>query len=463
MGPIIMSSNSILSKLLIIPPLALGAGVLWFAISNRPPPEQVDAKEAAAIVRVVTLAEQPVAPRLLGYGTVRPEQVWTGITQVAGRVAFVNPDFRRGATLAKDTELVRIAAEDYQLAVTEAQAQIRSAEAKLAELSVSRDNTRELLKIEEESLALKQKSVDAKRALLDRGNVAQLSFDAELRDLLTQKKRVQDLSNALRLIPTQIAVQKEQIQVNKSRLQTAKLNLERTSIRLPFAARIASVGVEVSQFVQTGATIGVADGIATAEITAQYPLNHIRAFFDALRDTFKPEERTWKTRQDFAKAIGLHAVVRLKSGDKDAVWRGRVARLNDAFDEQTRTVGLIILVDEPYATARPGERPPLVKGMFVEVELRANPMQGMLVIPSSALYREQVYVVDKDSRLAMRDVRLGYQGNGFAVVHDGLAAGDRLVVSDVARPVPGMLLAAREDEDIKAELIRLTMAGGEVP
>ena len=82
---------------------------------------------------------------------------------------------------------------------------------------------RELLKIEQESEALKQRSVDAKQALLKRGNLAQLSFDAELRDLLTQKKLEQDLRNSLRLMPTKIAVQQEQIRVNKSKLATAKL------------------------------------------------------------------------------------------------------------------------------------------------------------------------------------------------------------------------------------------------
>lgn len=317
-----MPSTSIISKLLIIPPVIIGGAILWYTAARQKPPERLPAVEQTKAVRVLTLQKTDVSPRLVGYGSVRPENVWNGVAQVAGRVASVNPRFRRGATLQAGTELIRISPDDYKLAIAEAEAQIRSAEASLAELTVSERNTSELLQIEIESETLKQKSVDAKRALLNRGNLAQLSFDAELRDLLTQKKRVQDLRNSLRLLPTKKAVQQEQIRVNQSKLATAKLNLERTVVTLPFNARIASVDVEVSQYLQTGAKIGTADATATAEITAQYPLTRIRNFFDRLREEFGVGERDWKNRREFAQAIGLYALVRLRTGDRDVTWRG---------------------------------------------------------------------------------------------------------------------------------------------
>ncbi|MGI9426694.1 MAG: efflux RND transporter periplasmic adaptor subunit [Hyphomicrobiaceae bacterium] len=439
-------------KLLLIPPALLGVFILWWTVSGRQPPAQAPVSETARSVRVITLDRQNVAPSLSGFGSVKPENVWTGVAQVSGQVVYVNPDFRRGANLEKGTVLIRISPEDYRLAIAEAEAQIRSSEASLAELAVSETNTSELLSIEQESLDLKEKSVAAKRALLRRGNIAELSFDDELRDLLTQKKRVQDLKNALRLIPTQKSVQEEQIRVNRSKLETAKLNLKRTVITLPFRARIASVDVEVSQYVQVGTKIGVADGMATAQITAQYPLIHIRGFFRALRAEFKPEEQTWKSREDFARAIGLNALVHLRTGERDVMWRGRVARLSDALDEQTRTVGLITLVDEPYGNDRPADGPPLVKGMFVEVELRANALKNKIVVPSGGLHGEIVHLVGADDRLVVRTVEIGYRGDGFVVIKQGLDAGDRLIVSDVSPAKAGMLLKPVEDDALKKRL-----------
>ncbi|MGI9521372.1 MAG: efflux RND transporter periplasmic adaptor subunit [Hyphomicrobiaceae bacterium] len=447
-----MTKRSILGKLLIFPPIVIGGSVLWFAVTNRQPPPQVAIGEIAKPVRVITLAPRNVVPELVGYGSVQPENVWTGVAQVSGRVVYTNPLFRRGATLPAATELIRISPDDYKLAVAESEAQIRSAQAKLDELDVTEQNTTELLRIEEESLTLKQKAIDAKRELVQRGTVAKLSFESELRDLLGQKKAVQDLRNSLRLIPTQKTVQAEQIHVNNSKLETAKLNLKRTSIRLPFNARISSVDVEVSQFVQTGSKIGSADGTASAEITAQYPLDRLRKFFDALRKAQPDKKRSFATRQAFAQSIGLHSIVRLNTGDQDIEWRGRVARLNDTLDEQTRTIGLITVVDAPYAQSKPGTRPPLVKGMFVEVELRANAFKDKLIIPQSAVHSQQVYVAGKDNRLEIRKVELGYEGDNYVILANGVSNGERIVVSDLATPSEGMLLEPSEDDDLKTRL-----------
>lgn len=447
-----MSSSSIVSKLLIIPPVMIGAAVLWYAVARREPPAQVPASEVARNVRVITVEPRDVAPKLVGYGSVTPENIWTGIAQISGRVVYVNPQFRRGALLEEGTEIVRISPVDYRLSVAQAEANIRSAEAVLTELGVNERNTAELLRIEEESLALKKKSVEAKRALLRRGSVAQLSFDAELRDMLTQKKKVQDLRNALRLLPTQKAVQQEQIEVNKSKLADAKLDLERTVIRLPFKARIASVDVEISQYVQSGSKIGVADAIGTAEITAHYSLAHIRDFFDVLRAEFKIGDQAWDQRAAFGRAIGLYTIVRLRTGERDVTWRGRVARVSDSLDVQTRTIGLITVVDGPYAQAKPGIRPPLVKGMFVEVELRTKKLKQKVAVPDGALHGGKVYVVGDDSRLVIRDVATGYKGDGFVVIDKGLDAGERLIVSDISPAVPGMLLKPTEDKELQTNL-----------
>ena len=123
---------------------------------------------------------------------------------------------------------------------------------------------------------------------------------------------------------------------------------------------------------QSSTKIGVADGIATAEVTAQYPLARVRNFFNRLHDEFDPGERQWKKQHEFARAIELHALVRLRTGDRDVTRPACVARLNDTLDEQTLTIGIITVVEGPYGDARAGERCPLVKGMFVEVLLMTS-------------------------------------------------------------------------------------------
>lgn len=448
--------GSLPRKLLFIPPVLLGALLLWYAAANRKSPDRSPPQELTASVRAIKLAPVSVTPKIRGYGTAQPAKTWTGVAQVGGRIVYMNPRFQQGAILPAGTELIRISEEDYKLAIAEADAQIRSAEAKLSELKVSQQNTHELLQIEKESLALKQKTVDAKQALLKRGSIAQLSFEAELRDLLNQKKKVQDLENALRLLPTQLAVQQEQVRVNQARRETSKLNLERTSISLPFEARIASVAVEISQYVQPGTKIGTADGTKSTEVNAQFPVSGIRSFVQFVRNA-GPVTVTGDQSPDptaFANRVGLHAIVRLKAGERDIEWRGKVDRTNDTLDEQTRTVGVITVVEGTYANSIPGQRPPLVKGMFVEVELRANPIPDRIVIPPSAIHDGgTVHAIDKDGRLAIRKVQTSYAGQSYVVISSGLKAGERIVVSDVSPVVEGLLLNVERDTTLEKTLI----------
>ena len=265
-----------LRKLLILPPIALGVAVLAFLISQKEPPERTPVAERAQRVRTIDAAETTLVPRVLGYGTVRPAKVWNAVAQVAGEVVSVHPDLKKGAILKAGTEIISISPLDYELAIAQAEANIRATEARLKELAVDQTNTRQSLEIEARALKIRETELARKEQLLTRGTVSQSAVDQETRDTLAQTMRVQDLRNSLRLIPTQQEVQREQKAIYEAQLEAAKLDLARTRIALPFTARIAETNVEAGQFVQVGETLGVADDIATAEIEAQIPTDRFR-------------------------------------------------------------------------------------------------------------------------------------------------------------------------------------------
>ncbi|NJM34644.1 MAG: hemolysin D, partial [Rhodomicrobium sp.] len=316
-------------------------------------------------------------------------------------------------------------------------------------------NARQSLEIEKRSLELKKADLERKKTLLERNTVAQSVVDEEQRALLTQQARVQELENSIRLIPSQRNAQQQQIEVNKTQLETAKLNLERTSITLPFDARIAEVSVEETQFVGVGSSLGSADGIETAEIDVQIPLSQFRSFANVVVGDAPIETPPVVTAEAFREAMdrfGLDATISLRLGDLKLSWDGEVARISDTIDPKTRTVGAIVLVQEPYARAVPGQRPPLIKGMFVEAELAAKPLENRIVIPRSALYEGKVYIAGDDNRLEIRPVTAQLLQADAAVIASGLKAGDRVVVSDLSPAIPNMLLDPVEDETVAASL-----------
>ena len=78
-----MLSKSILSKLFIAPLVILGGAVLWYTAAWRQRPQQLPPVEQTLAVRVLTLAKTDVAPRIVGHGSIRPENVWSGVVQLA--------------------------------------------------------------------------------------------------------------------------------------------------------------------------------------------------------------------------------------------------------------------------------------------------------------------------------------------------------------------------------------------
>ena len=316
-------------------------------------------------------------------------------------------------------------------------------EAKLKELQVSEENTRATLKIERSSVVIDQADLDRKRKLLARGTVSQSVVDEEERQLLAQTKKIQDLENALRLLPTQKAAQQEQKAVYEAELEIAKLNLRRTRIRMPFNGRIAEQKVEATQYVGVGETLGTADDIGTSEVAAQFPQSQFR-----------------RTVAQLVKLFGLYAIVRLRFDDRDVELRGRVVRISDTVDPDTRTMGVIVAVDRAYASAVPGRVPPLVKGMFVEVELRTRPLERRIVVPRAAVHEGHVYLVDGASRLERRAVEVGLIQGNQTVLTKGVAAGETVVVSDLSPAIDGMLLRTSTDDALARRLVAEASAEG---
>lgn len=423
-------------------PVGAAAALVAYGLQTRTGPQQRPVVEESRAVRVLAVERSSFVPSAKGYGTVEPVRTWDAVAQVSGRIDYLNPDLRSGAILKGGTTIIRISPQDYELALAEAEANLRAAETRLSELKVQAENASQSLDLEQRSLELKQADLARQRELLTRGTVSQSVVDETEREVLNQRSRVQEIQNTLRLSPVQIDAQERQIEVARTHVETARLNLERTEIVLPFDARIAQVNVEKTQFVAVGTTMATADDISAAEVPAQIPQGEFRSFVTV---TAPPNlEMPTLVDQDAVKAaieqFGWSARVRLRFDDQDVIWNGRVLRTTDAIDPNTRSVGVVVAVDNPYSGARPGIKPPLVKGMFVQVEIIGQPIENVIAIPRSAVRGSQVFVVNDQNRLEIRDVDVRLMQGEKALIESGLSAGDRVVLSDLTPAIEGMLL-----------------------
>ncbi len=448
---------AIWKKLLFFPAIAIGIALLVLLIKTSEGAQQLPHREPVQTVRVIEVPEIDVIPRALAYGNVQPGTVWEAIAEVSGKVVERHAQLKKGAILKGGEQLLRIDPTDYELAKAQADANLQTIQAQLNELKVKESNTRVSLKIEQQVLKVARKELNRLRKLLRRNAVSQNSADQQERTMLAQNQQVQSLQNNLNLIPTQRQLLNAQRKSAEIQLESAKLNIKRTQIILPFDGRIAEVNVEKKQFAQQGQVLVIVDSIDIAEVDAQIAIQRFRHLLQ------QSSKRNLKVDlNNLPKRFGLFSTVRLQAGDFKVEWPARFVRASDAVDPQTRTIGIVVAVDNPYRQAIPGIRPPLIKNMFVEVELRGKARQASLIIPRSALHQQQVYLVNQDNRLEKRPVETDFFQTDFVVIKNGLKKGEQLIVSDLIPAIEGMLLKPVIDSAMLESLLNAAQGKGNI-
>ena len=422
-------------KFLILPPIVIGVLVLIWMAQGRQPPIKAEPGEPTRTVRVIEAPMLDLIPTAEGYGPVQPAKVWTAVSQVAGRVVAIHDKLRDGEILSKGTQLLRTDPVDYELALAQSRAE-------LAELEVREQNARASLGIEQRNLQLARQDLERKRKLIKQGTTSQSTADEAERAMLATRSAVQNLENTLSLIPTQRSL----LQAKADR---SARDHEHTSILAPFDMRVANLKVEKDQYVSVGQTLFEGDAVERVEIKAQVPMSALRRLFMG-REKMKLD--ITRLNEQLPEMVGLNPLVRLDLGNHVAEWDAEFVRVDDTVDPQTRTMGVVVAVDRPFEKVIPGYRPPLSKGMFVQVVLRGKSQAPRVVLPRSAVRGGVVLVADQENRLRRRKVELLFSQGSTSVIASGLSAGERVVVSDLVPAVEGMLLHVQTDEALSESL-----------
>jgi membrane fusion protein, multidrug efflux system len=435
---------------LLLVPVTIGAGALIIVRKNRLPPTTVAQGEAVSAARVIEVRALDVTPRAIGYGTAVPARVWEAVAEVSGKAVFVHPRLKRGAILEAGAVLVEIDPAEYKLQVAQFVANVESLVAQIEEIGVREGVDKAIVATEQRSLRLKERDLARQRKLLEQGVLPKADVERTERDSLSQTLKVQIAEKAVALVPAQRRVLAAKLAQAQSQLAEARVRLTHTRISIPLDCRVADVKVELGQFVSKGQTLAVADGIDVTEVHAQFPADDLRL---VIGDKGDASLRETAQEGQIGAALQVSALVRFRSGDFEAEWKGRFARVSDVVDAHTRTMGVIVEVPEAYAQSRPGVRPPLVKGMYCEVHLRGQPQADQIVVPRHTLRGgNRVLLLDGDNRLRERAVEVAWCQGDLAVIRKGLAVGEVLVVSDIVPAIEGMRVEPVQDGERDARL-----------
>ncbi|TDT74028.1 multidrug resistance efflux pump [Litoreibacter halocynthiae] len=404
-------------------PLALGVGAILYSGSIK---SEAAPKETASLsvpVRVITLSEVDLIPRVTGYGVVAPAREWRAIARVEGNIIKSSPLLSDGHFVPSGTELLKIDDTDVRLTLAQLDAQ-------MAALNVKDDTLNASLELSRADLAISESDLKRQQDLQDQGVTTRTARDQAARAELTARSKLTDIQNQLALNEAERAVLLAQ------RASSAR-SLDFMSVVAPFDVQIRSVEADLGQYVARGAVLFSADGTEAVEITAQFPIGQMGPLIRSLEPGMS--------------VLDLNAQVELSQAGRVIEWPATVARVSDAIEARTQSARIVVRVDRPMEQAIAGERPPLRRDMFVEVLLRA-PSRKALVAPSTAITQNQALVVSAQGKLEPREVKLAYTVDGLAIISGGLAVGDKLVVTDLSVAVPGMAVKPVEDKALAAAL-----------
>jgi multidrug efflux pump subunit AcrA (membrane-fusion protein) len=336
------------------------------------------------------------------------------------------------------------------------QADLAASRSALAQLQEEEKTARQSLQLAQQNLKVGEIELQRVQQMFSKRLIARSEVDREEQTVLQLRQQVAELQGQLNTYASRMASVNAQIQRSEQQVKGQRTTLGRTEIKMPFTARIGEVAIEQGEFVSVGNNLFEALDVNGVEITAQLPVMHMRTLVSHL-DAFSLDERQTGNIQTLLPSLNLTARVRLVGGPSLAVWEAQVLRFGESIDPTRRTVSIVLGVSNPYQHVIPGKRPPLLKGMYTEVELYAPSSQAM-IIPRQALHQGRVYVASAENKLEIKPVVVRFHQGDLSIIDAGLREGDQVIINDLIPVIEAMPVAPKLAETVMAK-IRQRAAG----
>ena len=407
-----------LSAILVVGIVAGGIAVAVGFVKTRPEPPREEEEATLPVVEVVAVEEGRQSVELQLNGQVQPSRQIVVMPEVGGRIVWQNKEIVPGGIVKRGDPLVRIDPRDYSLAVKQQQAQL--------------SNQKLSLKVE-----------DGRRKVAER----EWELFKKEREALGLPV-LKDDEESLALRQPHQASAKVGVSSAKSAVSRAKLQLSKTVITAPFNAFVRLEAVEKGQLVAPGMQLVTLVGTDSFWVQVSVPFDKLA--YIQLPDGDKKGSRVKVLVETGNGHIERDGHVIRLLGDLDPV--GRLARVlvevQDPFLlKPEKTSGKAQAIDEPESGEQRRSHLPLLLGSYVRVEIAGVELSRVLQIPRVALQENaKVYRLDADNILSVETVEVVWGTPEVVMVRGNLNKGDRLIVTNLAAPVPGMKVRVVEKE-----------------
>ena len=344
--------------------ILLAGGAYRYFLSTKSASGPKNTNTAIPVVTTV-VSEEDVPVYLSGIGNVAPLYAVTVKVRVDGQLDTVA--FTEGQTVKAGDLLAQIDPRPFQAQFQQAQAQ----------------------KARDEAL-LKNAQIDLERYTLlwQQDSVSKQVYD-------TQRTNVEQL--------------KATVQADQAQVDTARLQLEYTSVRAPISGRTGA------RLVDPGNIVRAAD---SGGIVVINQIDPIAVVFTLPEDKFQTVNRAARENK---KQLPVFVYAREEA---TLLGSGKLTLINNQIDTATGTV--------QFKAVFPNTAEKLWPGQYVNTQIVLGTRQKAVTVAASVVQRGPnglfAYVVNAEETVSMQALKVAYIQEGKAVVAEGLAAGDRVVV-----------------------------------
>lgn len=204
--------------------------------------------------------------------------------------------------------------------------------------------------------------------------------------------------------------------------ERAKLYLDWTQVTAPLTGRISRRLVDPGNLITADQTI-------LTTIVAEEPMY---VYFDVDERTYL--ELVESVSPGVASSTGLQFPVLMRLANEDEYTHaGAVNFIDNQVSGTTGTIRMRGVFNNPKGH--------LKAGLFARIRLPIGVPYRAVLVPGEALQSDQgrkfVYVINDKNEVVYRRVKLGQSIHDLSVIKDGLAEGERVVVSGMQRVRPG--------------------------
>jgi multidrug efflux system membrane fusion protein len=345
-----------------------GYGVWWWWQQNAS--AAVESKSAKGkgkgvtlIVKAVKATAKPMPVLIEAVGTVEPEHSVQVRAQVSGVLQSVQ--FREGDLVKAGQLLFQIDPRTFEASYRQAQAQLARDMAQLENAKVQQERLEPLLK---------------------REFITRQEFDVAV----TSTKSLEAI-----------------VAADRALLEQARIQLEFSRIHAPISGRTGALAIKPGNLVPTAG-----GGVPLVTINSTNPI----------LVTFSIPERQLEEIRRYQNERDMRIEI-LPDRTGPAVAEGKLVFIDNTVTQQTGTVVL--------KTRVPNKAEFLWPGQFINVRIVLKIEPDAVVVPEVAVQPGQdgsfVYMIDGDSRVLVRPVKVSRQIGGEIVIASGVRAGDQVI------------------------------------